>query len=59
MLPHGLSERAAETLRQNGLQVGLHIAQGVGHGINDTALSHAARFLLEAFKLPMPKQEAR
>jgi phospholipase/carboxylesterase len=59
MLPHILSERAAETLRQNGIEVGLHIAPGVGHGINDTALSHAARFLLEAFKLPMPKQEAR
>jgi len=28
---------------------------GVGHGINDTALSHAARFLLEALKLPLPK----
>ncbi|HEX9524298.1 MAG TPA: dienelactone hydrolase family protein [Reyranella sp.] len=59
MLPHVLSERAAETLRQNGIKVGLHIAQGVGHGINDTALSHAARFLLEAFKLPMPQQAER
>ena len=59
MLPHVLSERAAEALQQNGVKVGLHIAEGVGHGINDTALSHAARFLLEAFKLPMPKQETR
>ena len=59
MLPHVLSERAAETLQQNGIKVGLHIAEGVGHGINDTALSHAARFLLEAFKLPMPEQAAR
>jgi phospholipase/carboxylesterase len=59
MLPHVLSERAAETLQQNGIKVGLHIAEGVGHGINDTALSHAARFLLEAFKLPMPSQAAR
>ena len=50
-----LSERAAEALRQNGVEVGVHIAEGVGHGINDTALSHAARFLLEAFKLPLPK----
>jgi len=41
MLPHVLSERAAETLQQNGIKVGLHIAEGVGHGINDTALSHA------------------
>ena len=59
MLPYALSERAAETLRQNGLQVGLHIAEGIGHGINDTALSHAARFLLEVFKLPLLQQEAR
>ena len=55
MLPHVLTERAAEALRQNGVEVGVHIAEGVGHGINDTALSHAARFLLEAFKLPLPK----
>src|SRR6202048_506462 len=39
MLPHVLTERAAETLQQNGVKVGLHIAEGVGHGINDTALS--------------------
>jgi phospholipase/carboxylesterase len=55
MLPHVLTERAAEVLRENGLMVAVHIAQGIGHGINDTALSHAARFLLEAFKLPLPK----
>jgi len=55
MLPHVLSERAAEVLRQNGVEVAVHIAQGVGHGINDSALSHAARFLLQAFKLPLPK----
>jgi phospholipase/carboxylesterase len=59
MLPHVLSERATETLQQNGVKVGLHIAQGVGHGINDTALSHAARFLLEAFRLPMPQTAER
>ncbi len=55
MLPHVLTERAAEALRQNGVPVTVHIAEGVGHGINETALSHAARFLLEAFKLPLPK----
>ena len=55
MLPHVLTERAAEALRQNGVPVVVHIAQGVGHGINETALSHAARFLLEAFKIPLPK----
>jgi len=26
----------------------------VGHGIDQTGLGHAARFLLEAFKLPTP-----
>ena len=54
-----LSERAAEALRQNGVEVGVHIAEGVGHGIDDTGLLHAARFLLEAFKLPMPQIEKR
>ncbi|WP_422001023.1 alpha/beta hydrolase [Reyranella sp.] len=54
LLPHALSEHAAELLRQNGLGVGLHIAQGIGHGINDSGLSHAARFLLQALDLPMP-----
>jgi phospholipase/carboxylesterase len=56
MLPHMLTERAAEVLRQHGVQVRMHIAQGVGHGIDQTGLSHAARFLLDAFKLPPPKQ---
>jgi len=55
MLPHVLSQRAAQVLEQNDVKVGLHIAEGVGHGINDTGLSAAARFLLEAFKLPVPK----
>jgi phospholipase/carboxylesterase len=54
MLPHTLSERAAEVLRQHGVAVQLHIAEGVGHGIDQTGLSYAARFLLEALKLPMP-----
>ena len=55
MLPHGLGQSAAKVLDETGVKVGLHIAEGVGHGINDTALSAAARFLMEAFKLPMPK----
>jgi len=59
MLPHVLTERAAEVLRHNGLAVAVHIAPGVGHGINDSALSHAARFLLEVFKLPLPAQVSR
>jgi phospholipase/carboxylesterase len=54
MLPHMLTERAAELLRQHGVDVSMHIAQGVGHGIDQTGLSHAARFILEAFELPMP-----
>jgi phospholipase/carboxylesterase len=54
MLPHGLSQRAAQVLQENGMTVGLYIAEGVGHGIDDTALSRAARFLIEVFKLPLP-----
>ena len=54
MLPHALSQRAAQVLQQTGLQVGLHIAEGIGHGINDTGLSVAARFLLDVFELPVP-----
>jgi phospholipase/carboxylesterase len=33
----------------------MHIAEGVGHGIDQGGLSEAARFLLEAFKLPLPQ----
>jgi phospholipase/carboxylesterase len=54
MLPHAMSEHAARALHGAGVKVGLHIAQGVGHGINETGLSAAARFLLEVFGLPMP-----
>ena len=55
MLPHHLTERATEVLRQHGVKTTTHIAEGVGHGIDQAGLSHAARFLLEAFKLPMPQ----
>ncbi len=55
MLPYQLTERAAETLRQNGVDTSMHIAQGLGHGIDQTGLGLAARFLLEAFGLPMPQ----
>lgn len=58
MLPHQLTERAAETLRQNGVETSMHIARGVGHGIDQAGLSLAARFLLEAFGLPMPQGNA-
>ncbi len=56
MLSHTLSQRAAEVLEENGVQVGLHIAPGLGHGIDQTGLSYAARFLLEVFGLPIPQQ---
>ncbi len=54
MLPHVLTERAAQALSDAGLEVGLHIAQGVGHGIDDSGLQLAARFLLNVFDLPEP-----
>jgi len=56
MLPHVLTERAAEVLRHNDVPVRTHIARGVGHGIDQTGLSQAAHFLLDAFKLPLPQQ---
>jgi phospholipase/carboxylesterase len=55
MLPHGLTQRAAETLTGAGLEVGVHIAKGVGHSIDETGLQLAARFLLNVFDLPEPK----
>jgi phospholipase/carboxylesterase len=55
MLPHTLTERATEALRQHGVQTRTHIAPGVGHGIDQSGLGHAARFLIDAFKLPMPQ----
>ena len=56
MLPHQLTEQAAEALRRNGVEVAVHIANGVGHGIDQTGLALAARFLLRVFGLPIPKQ---
>lgn len=55
MLPHTLTQRAAEALTGEGLQVGVHIAPGVGHSIDETGLQLAARFLLNVFDLPEPK----
>jgi phospholipase/carboxylesterase len=54
MLPAMLTQRAAQTLQENGVEVGVHIAKGVGHGIDQTGLSHAARFLVNAFGLQLP-----
>jgi phospholipase/carboxylesterase len=55
MLPHTLTQRAAQALQGAGLEVGMHIAQGVGHGIDDSGLQLAARFLLNVFDLPEPQ----
>ena len=55
MLPHTLTQRAAEALTGEGLQVGVHIAPGVGHSIDETGLQLAARFLLNVFDLPEPQ----
>ena len=55
MIPPVMTERAADALRQQGVATTMHIAQGIGHGIDQVGLSLAARFLLEAFKLPMPQ----
>ena len=59
MLPAALTEEAAVALQRNGVEVAVHIAQGVGHGIDQTGLSNAARFLLNVLRLPMPQRSAR
>ena len=56
MLPAALTEEAAVALQRNGVEVAVHIAQGVGHGIDQTGLSNAARFLLNVLRLPMPQR---
>jgi phospholipase/carboxylesterase len=55
MLPHVLTEQAAQVLKTVGIDVRTHIAEGVGHGIDQSALSLAARFLLEVFGLRAPQ----
>ena len=55
MLPHQLTEEAAVALRANGIEVAVHIAPGIGHGIDQSGLSHAARFLLHVFGLRVPQ----
>ena len=54
MLPAALTQRAAQVLQDNDVKVAVHIAEGIGHGIDQTGLSHAARFLLEVLKLRAP-----
>jgi len=55
VLPHVMTEEAAAALKANGIDVTVHIAQGVGHGIDQSGLSHAARFLLHVFGLRVPQ----
>ncbi len=55
MLPHALTEMAARTLADNGVPAHKHIAEGLGHGIDETGLRLTARFLLDVFKLPLPQ----
>lgn len=55
MLPAVLTQRAARALQDNDVKVAVHIAEGIGHGIDQTGLSHAARFLIDVLKLPAPK----
>jgi phospholipase/carboxylesterase len=55
VLPHVMTEEAAAALKANGIDVTVHIAAGVGHGIDQSGLSHAARFLLHVFGLRVPQ----
>jgi phospholipase/carboxylesterase len=55
MLPHQLTLDAAAALKANGVPVEFHIAKGLGHGIDQTGLSLAARFLVQAFNLQVPQ----
>lgn len=54
MLPHTLTQRAAQALTAVGIDTRLHIAEGIGHTIDETGLQLAARFLLDVFDIPEP-----
>jgi phospholipase/carboxylesterase len=54
MLPHQLSGEAAAALKANDVPVEFHIAKDIGHGIDQTGLSLAARFLVQVFGLRAP-----
>jgi phospholipase/carboxylesterase len=56
LIPYQLTERAGDILGQHGIQVVKHIAPGVGHGIDESSLAYATRFILEAFSLPVRQQ---
>ncbi len=55
MLPAVLTQQAAAALRDNGVDVELHIIEGLGHGIDQAGLSYAARFLLTVLDQPLPR----
>ena len=55
MLPHTLTQRAAQALTAAGIETRLHISEGIGHTIDETGLQLAARFLLNVFELPEPQ----
>ena len=55
MLPAVLTQRAAQALTNAGIETRMHIAEGIGHTIDDTGLQLAARFLLNAFGIPEPE----
>ena len=55
MLPHTLTQRAAQALAGAGIETRMHIVQGVGHTIDETGLQLAARFLLNVFGIPEPE----
>ena len=55
MLPHQLTLDAAAALKASGVPIEFHIAPGLGHGIDQTGLSLAARFLVQAFNLQVPQ----
>ncbi|MBM3645776.1 MAG: phospholipase [Alphaproteobacteria bacterium] len=45
MVPSRLSEIAARVLKDTNVETGLHVAKGVGHSIDQSGLTAAARFL--------------
>jgi phospholipase/carboxylesterase len=55
VLPAEFTRKAAHTLRENGVQVDMHIAKDVGHKIDQAAVSLAWRFLYRVTGLPVPK----
>ena len=57
MLPHMLTEQAAAALRQNGVDVTMHIAPGVGHGIDQSGLRTPRASCCKSFGLRVPSND--